>query len=203
MAQERIPAIRGLVDVGLSVGAIVTQESVKGAWQLTAAVARFAGRQTMQNLQRFVDVTDAHSHALTQARQQEIGNDTSRDEARDNFILALVRHPKNTPLIEQHFAVLDAKIQGIAEVSDGIRMKEGPDGIVSSDTITKSFLTPNYVEQVEALATELDVNGEAATSWVERLRTYSGEEMVEDIPVPEMYSFDKVSRTRESTTVTL
>ena len=199
MSQERIPTLRALTDVGLTVGAIITQETVKGALKLTTGAVRFAGRQTMQNLQRAVEVTDAHSYRRGQNGQKHAEEDVSRDEAMNNFLTALVQNPTDTEAVAAHFEVVATKIKGVQDVSDGIRLSRGPDGVVPMTYIAQEFLI-----QLATTADEFGIPPETSTVWLDTLRDHTGIEPERQILTAEQAALDRMmARTRETSSLTI
>ena len=158
--KERIPTIRALVDTGLVIGAVITEESVRGSWKLTHGAARFAGRQSLQAVRRVVRAADMRRDACTKTVQPIV----SPEMAVANFVEALASSPDDPEHIEDKFTVLADKLESIPHVTDGIRLGAGPDGLVPAEQIARGYLS-----HVVSLADQCGVPPEATTPWVETL----------------------------------
>jgi hypothetical protein len=170
MANERIKTIRGLSEVGLTIGAIVTQESVKGVVKLSAGLARYAGSQGLGVMQRLSDVTDAPRHAFSEQKREELAADITRDEAQQNFVEALEVHADEPGVVQHHFDVLKTKVEGVHYVTMGIRTGDAPDAFVPMESIAG-----NLVGQTHQRVARAGLDPAAAQPYIAQLQQFTGD----------------------------
>jgi len=165
----RLETLIGLTEVGLTIGAIATKESLKAARTVTTDLGRFVGRQSLQALQRGVEATDAHSHSLSLRRRKEREQDITREEAMEKFVLGLLEYPHDSHKLAKDFDLVVKKLKSVNEVSDGIRTREGREGIVPM-----SYITSEYTLQLASMSEEFGVDKELSAGWTQTLRQFAG-----------------------------
>ena len=194
MSKTNQEALRELAGVGLSIGAIMAETAIRETTRAAAVLGMFAGKQAVRVLRPAAEMFTSQD---LMDRRGYVRQPTKT--VIENFVGTLMSEPDNVTKLDEHIEVVADSLSSIHDVADGIRLHDGPEGVIGM-----SFIATEFVVQVASMTEESGIDPAVANRWQSTLQSRSQIEPERQSWMQEQTALDRiVARTRLSDSVTL